>query len=843
MSESLPTLLRKGFVKPPAKLSKKEKDLLKNTISIDYITNYISDRIPLMPGSNAKKPATGPGDKVIVLKSDTGSGKSTVLPPTLFKLFQERTRKNIVVTQPRVLTAVDIPTGLPEFYPELKMDDNLGYITGPMKRPPKNKGIIFCTTGVLLQQMISMEPMDFMKRYSFICIDECHERDINIDTVLYMLKKFLTDYYTDADCPMVLLMSATFHPDLFLDYFNCPASSLIEVVGKTFPIELNFAKFDIPNYIKYIIFKAEELHVDNIADIDEGNQFRDILIFVQLNATVKVVVDALHLFNSTVLTEPFSHVRKYIDNKKTQKLGGSHEDNRYYIAPIALTSANFYQSGAEYQNLFADINDISIPIYKKISDNAIDTKTITQWVKPTRRIIVSTNVAETGVTIDSLKYCIDSGFVFSVSFNPDFGCRSMASANITRGMAVQRRGRVGRKSPGKWYSCYTEKTFNALKDDQYSEILTEDITGTLLNVILKETETTMVEETRRSLIEDPKQVRDTGVFQTNHISNSAWYKLEKLKSLNFSAIDFIESPSANSLVYSLEKLYGLGFIDSQFTPTTLGFYANKLRMISIENKRMILAGYTHGAYAFDLMTIASFLQVGRRNVFKPNKYKPMNPLKIDDKSYEFYHKILIADEFVECILVWELFSEFLDSELMSIHKKAEKGAEYVFSTTKIKKWCDDRNIMYDGMLQVVSTRDELLESMISIGLNPYYNGMDLPKGQYSLLKILRDNLSDGISEIKKIKKCILDGYRFNLCLFDKSIFKYVSVHRNIPIAIKSSVISRMGGDAQQNGPKFIIVDDIAMFQMMNGSGMYEFSSKTVSVLDGFVDVDPSFLLH
>jgi hypothetical protein len=203
----------------------------------------------------------------------------------------------------------------------------------------------------------------------------------------------------------------------------------------------------------------------------------------------------------------------------------------------------------------------------------------------------------------------------------------------------------------------------------------------------------------------------------------------------------------------------------------------------------------------------------------------------------------IADEFIECILVWELFSEFLDSELMLIHKKAEKGAEYVFSTTKIKKWCDDRNILYDGMLQVVSTRDELLESMISIGLNPYYNSMDLPKGQYSLLKILRDNLSDGISEIKKIKKCILDGYRFNLCLFDKSIFKYVSVHRNIPISIQSSVISRMGDDSQQNGPKFIIVNDIGMFQMMNGSGMYEFSSKTVSVLDGFIDVDPSFLLH
>jgi HrpA-like RNA helicase len=843
MSESLPTLLRKGFIIPPAKASKAEKDRIKNIIAIDYITNYISDRIPLIPGSSAKKPAKSAGDKVIILKSDTGSGKSTVLPPTLYKLFQERTRKNIAVTQPRVLTAVDIPTGLPDFYSDLKMDINLGYITGPMRRAPKEKGVIFMTTGILLQQMLYMEPTAFMQKYSFILLDEVHERDINIDSALYMLKKLLSDYYDDPGCPIVILMSATFHPKLFIDYFGAPTSNYFQVVGKTFPIEHNFAKFDIPNFVKYIIFKAEEVHIDNIADIEEGNKFRDILIFVHTAPAVKAIVDALHLFNSTTLTQPFSEVIKYIDNKKNQKLGGTSDDKRYHIAPIALTSANFYQSGADYQNLFADISDISIPIYKKISDNAIDSKVITRWVKPTRRIIVSTNVAETGVTIDSLKYCIDSGYVFGVQFNPDFGCRSMASKNITRGMAIQRRGRVGRKSPGQWYTCYTEKTYNALKDDQYSEILTEDITGTLLNVIFKETETTLIEETRISILDDPKQIKANSIFQTNHLSNSSWYKLEKLKTLNFSAIDFIESPSASSLVFSVEKLYGLGFIDAQFMPTILGYYADKMRIISIENKRMILAGYTHGANIFDLMTITAFLHVGRRRIFKPRKYKPLNPLKIDDKSFEFYHKILIADEFVECILVWELFSEFLDNELQTIHKKSEKGAEYIFSISKIKKWCDDRNILYDGMLKVISERDDLLETMISIGLNPYYNGIGMPKGQYNLLKILRDNLQDGIDEIKKIKSCIMDGYRFNLCLFDKSIYKYVSVHRNIPIVIQSSVISRMGGDSQQNGPKFIIVDDISMFQQMNGSGMYEFSSKTVCVLDGFVDVDPGFLLH
>ena len=166
--KNLPTLLRKGYIKPndKLKLSKSTINTISNTRGIDYIINFISDRTPSVAGSNPKIPAKSLGGRVIVLKSDTGSGKSTVLPPFLYEKLQLRTNKNIAVTQPRVLTAIDIAEGLPENYSFLKLDDNLGYTTGDFKRIPLNKGVIFMTVGILLRNLQESTDEDFMKKYS-----------------------------------------------------------------------------------------------------------------------------------------------------------------------------------------------------------------------------------------------------------------------------------------------------------------------------------------------------------------------------------------------------------------------------------------------------------------------------------------------------------------------------------------------------------------------------------------------------------------------------------------------------------------------------------------------------
>lgn len=839
----LPTLLQTGFVVPPKGATKSEKDRISNITGIEYLSNFVSDRIPVSSGIAPKVKPKKPGDKVLVIKSGTGSGKSTVIPPIFYEKFQERTRKNIAVTQPRVLTTKDIAEGTPENYKFMKLDTNLGFSTGDIKRLPTDKGVIYMTIGTLLVEVINKTYEEIMRKYSFIIVDEVHDRSISVDMLLYKLKKLLELHYESPDCPFIILMSATFNQDIFLSYFDCPSSNFMEFKGSTYPIEPHFAKFDVPDYISYAVNLAEELHVKNIADIEENSDFRDILIFVQSSIQVKKILEKLHIFNAKILSNPFPDVLKYIDDKKSQKkLGGTSSDKRYYIAPIELTGQTFNYGGTEYQNLFSPIDNISIPIYKTTEKGDIDPKNIQKWIKPTRRIIVATNVAETGVTIDTLKYCIDTGYVFSVGFNPDFSSKILISKNVTKGMAVQRKGRVGRKSPGQWYPCYTEKVFNKLTEDQFAEILASDITLPLMNIILTETESQIIPTEQLSFSEVKEK---SNSFITNYLSDSEEYVLKNIKSLNFSSIDLFEIPAGVALIYSLEKLYGLGFIDSNYNPTLLGYYSKGFSKIPIETIRMILAGFAHGAHILDLITITAFLVVELRYVYS-KKYKPFNTLKpkVDDKDYEFYYKTIIGDQFVECLLVWEVYSEFLNKMMDEIRKKSEKGKPYVFSISKISKWCEDHKIEYSGIVKVSKVRNELIASMISLGLNPYYNGMDLEKGQYNLLHILQNNLVDGIEEIKKIKKCILDGYKFNLIIWDDTQKKYIHHHRNIPVQIsRNNLLSRMGDDAVQRNANFIITPEIVLVESFKSPGVYEFqASSPISIMDT-LDIDLLFLLH
>lgn len=839
----LPTLLQTGFVIPPKGATKSERDRIDNMTGSSYLMNYISDRIPVAFGMPAKVKPTSPGDKVIIIKSGTGSGKSTVIPTHLYEQFHERVGKNITITQPRILTTKDISEGIPINYKFMKIDINLGFSTGSIKRLPKERGVIYMTVGTLLTEMNNKTDEEIMRKYSFILVDEVHERSISVDILLYKIKKLLENNFKKPECPFILLMSATFNPEIYLLYYNSPPLNYMEFKGSTFPIEQHYAKFDVPNYIEYASNLSEELHVKNISDIDEGTEFRDILIFVQGATQVKKLLTNLHNFNAKILTKPFSDVLKYINDKESKnKLGGTSLEKRYYIAPIELTSVTFNFGGTEYQNLFSPIDRISIPIYNLDAKGNIDPKNIQKWVKPTRRIIIATNVAETGVTIETLKYCIDTGYVFNVSFNPDFGSELFIGQNISKDMAIQRKGRVGRKSPGKWYPCYTEKVFNNLPEYNFADILSADITSELLNIILTETESQLVSKEQQTLSE---YKRKQTFFVTNYLSDSEEYMLRHIKPLNFASIDLFEYPSSTSLVYSFEKLYGLGFINNNYQPTIIGYYSKGFSKISIESIRMLFAGYSYGVNILDLITIISFLVTKPRYIFS-KKYKPFNTLKpkVDDKNYEFYYKTIIGDQFVEYLLIWESYSDFLNNMMDGIRKKANNGKPYMFCINEIIKWCEDHMLLYSGLVAVSKARTSIIESMLSIGLNPYYNGMGLEKGKYNLLHILKNNLNDGIAEIKKIKKCILEGYKFNLLVWDDNIKKYIHHHRNIPVQInRNNLLSRMGDDAVQRNANFIIPAGIKLNESFKIPGVFEFNvSEPISIMDS-LDIDLKFLLH
>lgn len=807
----LPSLLIKGNLVADkyVKQSVANPDLI---LPLDYIMNFISNRIPDGFKSKPKIKPTSYGDKLILIKAGTASGKSTTIPPTLFLRFFDRLKKSICVSQPRVLNAISIPLDIINIpgYEEFKIEKNIGFLTGDFKRPPNEKGITFMTVGILLNQLINMTAEEISLRYSFIVLDEIHERSADMDTLLFLIKKFLQENWKNDDCPLILAMSATFEPDLFFKYFNCPKHHFIEVKGISFPITTHYSKFDVMDIKSFAVQKAIELHENNQDDFK--HTVKDIIIFVHSNELGKEITSKLHAYN-------------YQLYKST---------NKNYIAPIQLTREINRIGSKEYMDTFSLIDIIRMHV---VDENG----QILTSVKPIRRIIVSSPIAEVGLTIETLKYCIDTGFIISAEFNPEFACSMTLAKNITKGIALQRKGRVGRKAPGVWYPCYTEETFNHLPQDQFSEMLTRDVTDRMLNILCKESEV-MIDHIDTSSHKYKKMIKDA--FYINKLYDNKPQIIKHLKKIDFAQIDFFESPGATMLEFSMEKLSGLGMIDKFYNPTLFGYFANKFRKLSVEAIRMILSGYCWGANIPDLITIAAFVSVEYRNICT-KQYQLRNPVKVKlDEEVLLHTRVLFADEFVDSLFLWEEFLKVLEN----MNKAIVKQSFYVTKITSktktristVEDWCVQNNVKYTGLLAVAQLRDDVFTSMLKMGLNPYYNGLELERGKYNLSNIVKTNIANGVSELIKIKRCIMEGFRFNLLRWSEEDKCYQRVWKTYPVLVKSALTKPIM--EQQSKPLYLIAAAIHLTKGFSKNKPFEFRAEApISILDGFIDIDKRFL--
>ncbi len=885
----LPTLLLPGKVVPKPWMSSADKAMIDSQPGVKFIMNWLSQFIPERRGVPLKKPAKKPGERYLALKSGTGSGKSTTLPVEIFRTFFENIHKNIGMTEPRVFNCIDIVDSILKLKvnSDFKEGENIGYQTGNFKKKP-NKGIVVETIGVLLQQLKTLSDEDFMKKYFIIIIDEVHARGGENDPTMSLLKKLIERNYENPDCPFVILTSGTFDEKLFMEYFDMPESHYIEVIGSTFPIEFRWQAKPVVNLVETIVKTVKDIHIssEGIHDLDkvgdsithmdkiipikeiglepgDNNPYRDILIIVDSTALMDRLTYEIHKLN----LEP-----------EIKSVG--------YIIPIPINSARFASGGKQYQQLMSSVDSIRGQIMKKESANIklggygvscshisaqqhipdeinggvlikdlevgfdgfteggmSPTELLEQikweptYVNFVRRVIIATNLIETGITIDSLKYCIDTGLMFSTDFNPIYNAGTLVSGPITQGMAVQRRGRVGRKSPGVWYPMYTKELFDSLVKDQYPDIITKEFTSALLSIIVQDTESSL-DRYSRDLV----------------IGNKMGFSV--------SAIDIMGYPAVDSIEYSLEKLYYLGMItttdhkidcskntsvslNSTIIPTKLGVLANKFRKVKLESVRMILSGYYHKANIMDLITIAIMIDSKWDDIslVRKHKYFPRNVLNVTNSESEMYSKLFWADEFIECLWIWYDFMEVLNSIDPKKSSKTKKlGVGYA------KRWCEDNGFKYDGLLGIIQARDELIDSMINIGVNPYYNGLNLKRGTYNLKTIINKDLNIGMSEIAKIKSCIYDGYKLNTATYDKNKRAYVSDWRKCVInnveskLVRPIQVPESERDVRQMQPTHIIFSGFLISANRNNRDMYILGAENmIGVLDGFVDIDDGII--
>ncbi|XP_056412357.1 ATP-dependent RNA helicase DHX33 isoform X2 [Hyla sarda] len=353
-------------------------------------------------------------------KGETGSGKTTQIPQYLYE--SSIGRQGIIgVTQPRRVAAISLATRVSEER-KTELSKLVGYTVRFEDVTSEETKIKFLTDGMLLREAIG-DPL--LRRYSVVILDEAHERTVHTDVLFGVVKTAQKKRKELGKLPLkVIIMSATMDVDLFSQYFN--GAPVLYLEGRQHPIQVFYTKQPQSDYLQAALVTVFQIH-------QEAPVSHDILVFL----TGQEEIEAM--------TKTCRDIAKHLPDGCPQ-----------------MTVMPLYASLPHSQQL-------------RVFQNA---------PKDHRKVILSTNIAETSITITGIKYVIDTGMVKAKKYNPDSGLEVLAVQRVSKAQAWQRTGRAGREDSGICYRLYTEDEFEKLEKMTVPEIQRCNLASVVLQLLV-----------------------------------------------------------------------------------------------------------------------------------------------------------------------------------------------------------------------------------------------------------------------------------------------------------------------------------------------------------------------
>lgn len=852
-------------------------------VPVVVITEWLKKRMPEFGGS---APAAL-RDRVIIAKSETGSGKSTVLPVYVFRLLRdERTShekayagRSVLCTQPRVLTAMVLARdqAASPHYPDMSLPSlktltsgrtlmesggTVGFQTGPITNKP-TRGLIYSTAGVLLAQLnaaaLSGDYSEIAGRYAFIIIDEAHEQSADIDTVLMLLKQMLLTGMrvggeTARQLPFVILASATIDVEVYARFFGLMdekthlplPSNTFHVTGRQHGIETRWPSVGTNDYPADAAARAAQIHTQ-FAD-DPADQ-RDILIFMPGALEAQKVEQALVRMQKKGSLDGGGPVLILLINREVVNSEGA--AFRLVKTPPAalwdvLAAGRVYEGGA----------------------GALKLEEMKAAGLTPRRIVVATVVAETGLTIETLKYVIDAGWNRSQETYQPLGARGLITRPAAQSRIKQRKGRAGRLFPGVFYPLYTENVYEALPKQQMPDIVTEGMDSVALNIVLSQQTFKELAATSQS---EPTytqfRIADMDMLNPPPVDALA-SSLSEMTALGFFSpnAELYVGPAIAEKSFG-DKLTGLRQrkpVGHGYGLTAMGRIAAGFSRLDMNGRRLILAGPLWKCAVSDLATMAAVAtQCGERGLAvllsKSARRKIISASggkKRDDqatKVVEELSKALLAglppyfapkakasqaaaqtgrdvlqDDILVGLAIFEGYKAAATTELRVGIK------EQVFAN--LTTWCADRNLDPEAMLDLAQLRESILQECIVAGLNPYWGA------KYRLAKCAAPDFP---AQVQKLKRCLYDAYRTKLLTWSKTQSAYLNQY-GFPVEVTSACVDIKPRPARLVTPAITITRCEHTPKRL----LWMLASPTVSVLDtqhaetavgadpGLIDVRP-----
>ncbi len=321
-------------------------------------------------------------------------------------------------TQPRRLAAVSVADRIAE---ELGVatGSGVGYQVRFNEKTSANTFLKLMTDGILLAEI---QQDRFLNQYEVIIIDEAHERSLNIDFLLGFLKLLLPK----RPDLKVIITSATIDLEKFSAHFdNAP---IVSVSGRTFPVTT--------------VYKP----------INESTKVSERSDDVLLDA---VVDEVRHLFSS-------------------QTSGTQSSDVLVFLA----TEREIREAATAFRKARLANTEI-LPLYSRLRHSE-QVKIFQSHIG--RRVVLSTNVAETSITVPGIRYVVDTGFARMSRYSLQSKVQRLPIEAISKASANQRQGRCGRVAEGVCVRLYSETDFNSRPEYTDPEIKRTNLASVILRM-------------------------------------------------------------------------------------------------------------------------------------------------------------------------------------------------------------------------------------------------------------------------------------------------------------------------------------------------------------------------
>mmetsp|Transcript_18653 Transcript_18653/g.39204 ORF Transcript_18653/g.39204 Transcript_18653/m.39204 type:complete len:698 (-) Transcript_18653:307-2400(-) len=460
---------------------------------------------------------------VVVLVGETGSGKTTQIPQFLIEAGYADGGRMVACTQPRRVAAISVAKRVAEEV-DVECGQEVGYTVRFDDFTSERTRLKYCTDGMLLREALT-DPR--FSRYGCIILDEAHERTLNTDILMALLKSIALE---PGGKLKLVVMSATLEAGKFQDYFD--GAPLLEASGRVFPVEIFFTPSPESDYLEAAIRTALQIH--------ETEEAGDVLLFLTGEEEIEDACQKIRLGT----------------NDMAQSYG-----------PVEVIPLYGSLPPQQQQKVFEP-----------------PPAPLTPGGPLGRKIIISTNIAETSLTIDGVVYVIDPGFSKQKLYNPRIRVESLLVQPISQASAKQRAGRAGRTRPGKCFRLYPERAFEKLDETSIPEVLRSNL-GTVVLQLLK-----------------------LGVTDLVHF-------------------DFMDPPAPETMMRALELLHYLGAISDEGKLTETGDLMSSFPLEPEFCKVLIVSPKFHCSN--EILTIAAMLS-SAYNCF----VRPRNQAKRADASRE-----------------------------------------------------------------------------------------------------------------------------------------------------------------------------------------------------------------